>query len=58
MIESGDLINDVPLIVGNNIDEGLVNAFKFSKDESLLKELHDRWNDELGPLYIASRFHI
>ena len=54
LIESG-VFNDVPLIHGNNNDEGLMSAYNFYHDPTLLEELQKGWADEFGPLFIALR---
>ena len=54
MIESGEY-NDVPLIMGNNKDEGLMTAMTFYSKPELLEELSRRWHKDLGPLFIATR---
>ena len=54
MIESGEF-NDVPLIMGNNKDEGLMTAMTFYSKPELLEELSRRWHEDLGPLFIATR---
>lgn len=55
LIESGKL-NDVPLIMGNNNDEGLVTATSYHLDSDLLPDLQKRWDNELGPFFITGRF--
>jgi carboxylesterase type B len=54
LIESGSF-NDVPLIIGNNNDEGLMTTLKFYLNSDLIADLRNRWNEELGPLLIAGR---
>ena len=54
IIESGEF-NHVPLIMGNNNDEGLLTADNYYYDSSLLPELEKRWENEIGPLYIYGR---
>ena len=55
IIKSGEF-NDVPLIIGNNKDEGLISASNFHEDPSMVEELIKRWDDELGPLYVTGRY--
>ena len=54
LIQSGDF-NHVPLIIGNNKDEGIISAINFVTDSERLEDLGNRWLNELGPLYIAGR---
>jgi carboxylesterase type B len=54
IINTGEF-NDVPLIIGNNKDEGLNIASEFHEDPSKAEELIKRWDNELGPLYITGR---
>jgi carboxylesterase type B len=54
LIESGSF-EDVPLIIGNNNDEGLAFVYDFYLDSDLADDLRNRWNEDLGPLFIAGR---
>ena len=54
LIESGEF-NHVPIIIGNNKDEGILTAINFHMDPERLADLANRWHNELGPLYIAGR---
>ena len=55
MIESGKF-NDVPLILGNNGDEGLMTAGNYYDNPTKLEELRRRWNEDLAPLFFATRY--
>jgi len=54
MIEAGEF-NDVPLILGNNNDEGLFLAADYYRDPTLIEDLSRNWFQDLGPLFIATR---
>ena len=55
MIEAGEF-NDVPLILGNNKDEGLMNALTFYYKPELLEEVTRKWNVDQGPFFVGARF--
>ena len=55
MIEAGEF-NDVPLILGNNKDEGLMNALTFYHKPELLEEVTRKWNEDQGPFFVGARF--
>ena len=55
MIESGEF-NHVPLIMGHNSDEGLMTAYNFYADPTLFEDIIKRWDNELGPIFIAARY--
>ncbi len=49
------IIFKVPLIVGNNQDEGLLGAYNVFSNETLFNLIADRWTTELGPTYMFFR---
>jgi len=54
LIEAGNF-NDVPLIIGNNRDEGLMSAGTYYRDPTKIENLSKRWHQDLGPLFIGGR---
>ncbi len=57
LLRAGRFHKTVPLIIGANSDEGILNVIGYLNGQSKLDEVEERW-EQLGPLILFHRWKI